>query len=105
MPQTALITGATQGIGLALTQNLLRHGWTVFGTGRDKESLDKIKQEFPNFRPICGDLTKNSTILNIASIVQASELPLHLLVQNAGMKTPPRDLEQHSCDAIDEVVG
>lgn len=44
--QSALVTGATQGIGLALSHNLLSHGWTVFGTGRDVESLARTKRLF-----------------------------------------------------------
>lgn len=105
MPQAALITGATQGIGLALTRKLLQERLTIFGVGRDKDSLDKLKNEFSNFIPICADLTKNDDIKKIAQVVQNSKLPLNLLVQNAGMKTPPRNLEQHSCEAIDEVIG
>lgn len=103
--QAALVTGATQGIGLALTHKLLDAGLTVFGTGRDRESLERTRKNYPDFRPIPADLTNNKDIENIAAIVKGAKLPLQLLVQNAGMKTPPRDLEQHSCEAIDEVFA
>lgn len=103
MSKVALITGATHGIGLALTRNLLKEGWIVFGIGRDKDSLDTISTEFPNFLSICADLTKNDDIKKIAERVKGQKL--QLLIHNAGMKTPPRNLEEHSCDAIDEVIG
>lgn len=103
--KTALVTGATHGIGFALTRKLLNSGWIVFGTGRDKDSLDDTSSQFANFIPIQADLTSNHDINKIAACVREMGLPLHLLVQNAGMKTPPRDLEQHSCEAIDEVIA
>lgn len=103
MSKIALVTGATHGIGLALTKNLLKNGWTVFGVGRDKDSLAVINSEFSNFKPICADLTKNDDIKKIAESVKGSTL--QLLIHNAGMKTPPRNLEEHSCEAIDEVIG
>ncbi|HEN5528827.1 sepiapterin reductase [Legionella moravica] len=103
--KAALITGATHGIGLALTRNLLSKGWTVFGVGRDQDSLDRTSSEFATFRPICADLTNNDDLKKVADVVNNTKIPLNILVQNAGMKTPPRDLEKHTCEAIDEVIG
>lgn len=99
----ALVTGATHGIGLELTLNLLRHGWIVFGTGRDIESLDRTKALFPDFLPIQADFTRNEGIELVVSTIINSGLPLQLSVQNAGMKSPPRPLAQYTCDSIDEV--
>lgn len=103
--KAALITGATQGIGLALTRTLLSQGWTVFGVGRDQGSLDRTSSEYAAFIPIRADLTNNDDLKRIAGIVKDAQIPLNILVQNAGMKTPPRDLEDHSCEAIDEVIS
>ena len=103
--RSALVTGATQGIGLALTHNLLGHGWTVFGTGRDAKSLKKTKNLFQTFVPIQADLTRNDDLTRIADTIKRSQLPLMLSVQNAGMKTPPRNLDRHTCEVIDEVMG
>ncbi len=103
--KVAIITGATHGIGLALSENLLSHGWIVFGVGRDNESLQRTASKFQNFRPIQADLTNNDDLKRIAETIRASNLPIHLSVQNAGMKTPPRNLDQHSCEAIDEVIA
>lgn len=101
--QAALITGATQGIGLELTKNLLKHDWIVFGTGRDIESLNITKALFPNFIPIQADLTKNEDIEHIVTTIIDSGLSLQLSVQNAGMKSPPKPLNKYNCDSIDEV--
>ncbi|WP_131781512.1 SDR family oxidoreductase [Legionella gresilensis] len=101
--KVALITGASHGIGLELTKRLLSEGWVVFGTGRDKSSLEDTKALFPHFIPIQADFTKNSDIEQVAKVISDSRLSLHLLVQNAGMKSPPRPLTQYNCESIDEV--
>ncbi|MGQ3892709.1 SDR family oxidoreductase [Legionella sp. CNM-4043-24] len=103
--KAALITGATHGIGLALTRTLLSQGWTVFGVGRDQSSLDKTSSEFATFIPIRADLTKNDDLKRVADVIKDARIALNILVQNAGMKTPPRDLKDHSCEAIDEVIS
>ena len=43
--KTALITGATAGIGQATTRLLVENGWRVIGTGRRQERLDALAQE------------------------------------------------------------
>jgi benzil reductase ((S)-benzoin forming) len=101
--QAALVTGATHGIGFELTQNLLNHGWVVFGTGRDEKSLDSLTSRFPNFIGIQADFTQNEDIERVAATIKNSGLPLHLSVQNAGMKSPPRPLAEYTCESIDEV--
>jgi len=101
--KAALVTGASNGIGLELAKNLLNNGWVVFGTGRDKESLEKTKALFPQFVPISADFTRNDDIERVVKTIKDSSLPLHLSVQNAGMKSPPRPLTQYTCESIDEV--
>lgn len=101
--KTALVTGASHGIGFALAKRLLGEGWKVFGTGRDGRCLDKIKALYPHFVPIQSDFTSNKDLERVADIIKKSGLPLYLSVQNAGMKSPPRALTQYDCSSIDEV--
>ena len=37
--KTALVTGGAKGIGLAISQELIRDGWNVVITGRDAEAI------------------------------------------------------------------
>jgi NAD(P)-dependent dehydrogenase (short-subunit alcohol dehydrogenase family) len=37
--KTALITGGAKGIGLAISQELMRDGWNVVITGRDAQAI------------------------------------------------------------------
>jgi benzil reductase ((S)-benzoin forming) len=103
--RAALVTGSSHGIGKELSLNLLNQGWIVFGTGRDIQSLNKIHECFSNFIAIQSDFNSNKDIENIASIIKASNIPLYLSVQNAGMKSPPRPLTEYNCESIDEVFN
>ncbi len=104
MPKLALVTGATKGIGRALTEKLLHSGLIVFGTGRDEYCLREIEKQFSNFTGIPADLTCNADIRRIAEMIRQTNLPLNYLVQNAGMKAPPTCLENYTCEGIDEVM-
>jgi len=101
--KAALVTGVSNGIGFELARNLLNEGWVVFGTGRDKEKLEKLSADFSDFISIPTDFTDNKDIENVANVIKNSGLKLSLSVQNAGMKSPPRPLDQYNCEEIDEV--
>lgn len=102
--KSALVTGATYGIGFELAQILLNHDWIVFGTGRDIKRLETIKAQHADFIPIQADFTRNEDIEQVVTTIKNSGLQLHLSVQNAGMKSPPRPLDQYTCENIDEEV-
>ena len=46
MRQLAIITGATRGLGLALTQRLLAEGMRVVAIGRRLDNLKRQKEEY-----------------------------------------------------------
>ena len=46
--KTILITGATSGIGKALSEIYLKNDWIVIGIGRDKTKIEEFFIDFPD---------------------------------------------------------
>jgi 3-oxoacyl-[acyl-carrier protein] reductase len=74
---TALITGTSQGLGLALAERLLAEGWTVHGFARSPQTLTH-----PNFTAHVVDVTDESSVRAAVSVVAASGR-IDLLINNA----------------------
>lgn len=59
--KSALVTGAASGIGLAITQQLLKEGARVVGSDINADLLKHIAKELgPRFAPLAGDVTKEA---------------------------------------------
>ncbi|MBE8522631.1 SDR family NAD(P)-dependent oxidoreductase [Amycolatopsis sp. H6(2020)] len=75
---TALVTGASAGLGRALAAALVRRKWTVIGDARDAAALESAARE-DGFTAIPGDVTDPA---HRASLAEACP-SLDLLVNNA----------------------
>ena len=83
---SALITGASGGIGSAIARALHKQGATVFLTGRKEEALKNIAQELGTRTHIkVTDLSDNEAINDL--IVTANDVMggLDILINNAGL--------------------
>ena len=57
-PRSAVVTGAANGIGLAVAERLLGTGYVVVGLDRDEESLGRAGRRLGGaFLPLAGDIT------------------------------------------------
>jgi NADP-dependent 3-hydroxy acid dehydrogenase YdfG len=45
--KTILITGATRGLGRAMTEEFIRLGHVVIGCGRSKKEITQLQKQFP----------------------------------------------------------
>ena len=82
--KTALITGASRGIGRAITEALHRHGATVVPVARPSDDLDDLCERLgERCLPYKGDATSDALL----TYVDAMER-LDILVNNVGTNVP-----------------
>jgi len=89
MTQTALITGASSGIGLAFTQVLAREKYNLILVARSEDKLNEIKQDLISKHDINAvvlshDLTKTEEIQQLFEQIKQQNLTVDVLVNNAG---------------------
>jgi NAD(P)-dependent dehydrogenase (short-subunit alcohol dehydrogenase family) len=79
--RTAIVTGGSRGLGLALVRSLSATGWRVVTDGRDPVALGATAGGISGVVAIPGDVTDPG---HRAALVAATAGPVHLLVNNAG---------------------
>lgn len=81
---TALVTGASSGIGRDIARKLGSMGVRLIITGRDKESLEALRQELGAMRVkvIAADISRRDECLRLYR--EASAYDVDILVNNAG---------------------
>ena len=83
--KTALVTGATAGIGLAVAQRFVAEGAHVFITGRRQEALDAALATLGAAGTgIRGDVTDSHELDGVFSVIAARGAGLDVLYTNAG---------------------
>ncbi len=80
--EAAIITGASSGIGYAISQKLSALGYEVFGIGRDFEKVEWQAED--NVHPIVCDVLDTDKLCACIKQITAQH-PVHILVNNAGV--------------------
>jgi NAD(P)-dependent dehydrogenase (short-subunit alcohol dehydrogenase family) len=101
--QIAIVTGAGQGFGLALTSALAARGTTVLACARDADRLRAATAELPGVIALPGDVTEPAFR---QELIDATGGRLDLLVHNAGElgPSPLPTLERYPLDALRGVL-
>ena len=84
--KTALVTGATGGIGGAIARALHKQGATVAVSGRQKDKLDKLAAELGSrVHALPCDLADKAQVAKLVDDAIARLGRLDILVNNAGL--------------------
>ena len=89
--RTALVTGATDGVGRVVARELARQGWRVLVHGRDRGRGEALVQEIEkaggNATFLAADLASLAEVRRLAEEVRRRTDRLDLLINNAGIGT------------------
>ncbi|MDQ2996882.1 MAG: SDR family oxidoreductase, partial [Chloroflexota bacterium] len=105
--KVALVTGGGSGVGVAIAQQLAQAGAQVVVVGRRAEQLqatcDSITSGAPA-RPIVADVAERAQVRALVEQIVSEFGRLDLLINNAGVNTPERRLEQLSDENWDYLM-
>jgi 3-oxoacyl-[acyl-carrier protein] reductase len=103
--KTALVTGATGGIGGSIARVLHRQGATVAISGTRKEALDQLAGELKErVHVLPANLADKESVEKLIPSAEAAMQKLDILVANAGI-TKDNLFVQLSDEAWDEVIA
>ena len=86
MTKIALITGASRGIGFAITKKLADEGYMVAAGYRDKmTAILDLKKQFNNIIPIKIDVSSEGSIFQALELIEKNLGGVDILVNNAGI--------------------
>jgi NAD(P)-dependent dehydrogenase (short-subunit alcohol dehydrogenase family) len=103
--RTALVTGATDGIGLETARQLAAKGFRVLVHGRNLEKAERACERIARplkpgrVEPVAGDLARMTEVVSLANSVAAKAPVLDVLLNNAGVHEPKRHLTEEGFES------
>jgi NAD(P)-dependent dehydrogenase (short-subunit alcohol dehydrogenase family) len=108
--RTALVTGSTDGIGMAVAHAVAGEGATVIVTGRDADRGDEvassIRRRGGRAHFIAADLQRGAGVRALHdAAARVADGPIDLLVNNAAVLIAPSPTAEVTEDLIDQAFG
>ena len=103
--KTALVTGASSGIGRAIAQRFADDGARVYLTGRRKDELEAAAEDIgPDAVAVPGDVSQADDLDRIMDVIRGDGRQLDVVVANAGLGDGAR-LQDVTEEQFDHVFG
>ena len=87
-PLCVWITGASSGIGAALSTELAARGFVVAATARNEKALAELADTAANIHAFAGDITDRSGMAALVDTIERDLCPIDMAVLNAGIYLP-----------------
>lgn len=94
--RVALVTGGTQGIGLAIAKSLAGHGARIILLGRDPRTRETARAEFPDMPEpyaLVADIRDRESLEIVRDEIVGAGIDLNIVVANAGTNVRKPALE------------
>lgn len=107
--RTALITGASDGVGLEIAARLARAGADILMPVRNRQKGESaqalIRERTPgaDIRLLPLDLSSLESVTALTESLRSDGTPIHMLIANAGVMTPPT--RQLTADGFELQLG
>lgn len=103
--KTAIVTGASRGIGAAIAKTLAEDGARVILIARNQDALSKLAASLPNHCDfICADLMQEDCVETLVNEIAEKADRIDVLVNNAGIVTQ-QDVARVSAKGIDALLN
>lgn len=109
MKKTALITGATSGIGRATAEIFAEHGIHLIITGRRKERLQELKTQLVAnhniaVETLCFDIQNQEETIHALNGLSADNKKIDILINNAGLAVGKDPIQNGSFDDWNRMI-
>src|SRR5690242_18205536 len=108
MERTAIITGASRGLGLALARALARRGWALVIDARGGEALERARAELSEHAPVTALSGNVADEGHLQALLRSAEAygRLDALINNASVlgPSPQPELAEYPVDVLGSVL-